>query len=135
MFKLSIFATTLSVSLCPFFSGCAGARTTAEEPEEALAVALKLLETRDRSGFVERFMPPARLEKLKQRHETDDLDQIADALIGHRMEDLLREFILVKDTKPDFNDMRSQATFSANGADGKLVVVKFTLIDGKWYCY
>lgn len=135
MFKLSIFAMTLTVGLCPFFSGCTRTNTTAEMPEEALAAAIKLLEAKDRSGFVKRFMPPAKLEELKQRHETADVEQIANAIVGDRTENLLHNYEIVKDAKPDFNEKRTEATFRARGADGKSVAVKFKLIDGKWYLF
>jgi hypothetical protein len=45
----------------------------AEDPEKALAVAIKLLESKDHTGFVKRFMPPDLLAKELGRVDVGSL--------------------------------------------------------------
>jgi hypothetical protein len=102
----------------------------ADDPEKALALAIKLLEAKDHVGFVKRFMPPPDLEEALEKY---DINRLAKDEVGRRAERWLCEFKLVKVAKPVFNDERTQATFSAKDAAGKSIEVKFILVDGKWY--
>jgi hypothetical protein len=104
----------------------------AEDPEKALAVAIKLLESKDHTGFVKRFMPP---DLLAKELEKRGIDHIANEELGDRAEEWLREFKLVKGMKPVFSDERTKATFNGKDENGKSVKVRFVLTDGKWYLW
>lgn len=136
MLNRSILVTALSLSLCSFlWGGCAGTKKDPEQPEQLVTVAIKLLEAKDYTAFIERFWPPAVLEKHKEVHSTDDIDEIAKKTFGDRPDQMARlvsTLKLLKDTKPVFNDDRTRATFRGKDADGKSIEFPFTLIDGKW---
>lgn len=131
MFMQYALVTALALSLSTFLlAQPPEKKDAADDPEKALSTAIKLLESKDHIGFINRFMPPAVLAELLEKH---DIAQIAKKEVDYRAEKWLSEFKLVRGTKPVFNNERTIATFNAKDADGKSVRVAFILKDGKWY--
>jgi hypothetical protein len=106
-------------------------KQAAEDPAEALALAIKLLEAKDYAGYVKRLYPPEDLAKELKEHGIDGLVQMD--LGRGKSERLLRDLKLVKGATPVYNEKRTSVTFSAKEAGGRPVSVRFILRDGKWY--
>ena len=95
----------------------------------SLALAIGLLEAKDYAGFVERFVPPAELEKERGAGRT--LDDIA----GHLLiepDQLLARLRLVRGVSPTFHDGGTTAVFESVHQN-RPVRFAFRRIDGKWY--
>lgn len=131
MIRAQILAIVIAVSVSPLISAQSPKkRVTSDDPEKSIALAIKLLEAKDHVAFIREFMPPAALAKALEKR---DIHEVAKEDVGDRGEKWIREFNLVRGTKPVFHDEQTKATFRAKSADGKSVEVKLTLIDGKWY--
>ena len=98
---------------------------SAGEVRTALALAVGLLEARDHTGFVERFLPPDELECALACGETPAV------VAAKRLADpsaLLTRLRQVRGRDPAFADRGATAVFEGGGAR-----VVFRRVSGAWY--
>lgn len=128
-----VFSAALIVGLVAAQADCAYGpkkELTEEKPEAAIEAAVKLLEAKDYTGFLMRLMDP---DELAEALKGMQLDELAKFEVEYRAEKLLRDFKLLKGTKPELNKEATRAVFRANDPNGKKVEVTFKKVKGSWY--
>lgn len=98
------------------------------EPEAVVAHMIQLLEAGRGREFVETYMSPDDLAKMKERGRS--IDDLAKRFEGERVNELLEKLQAMSKVAPQWNEARDEASWDVGEGRGKL---RLQRIDGRWY--
>lgn len=98
------------------------------EPEAVITHMAQLLEAGKGREFVETYMSPADMAKMKERGRT--LDDLAKRFEGERVKELIAMLQAISKVPPQWNEARDEASWDVDQKPGKL---RLQLVDGRWY--
>ena len=130
---LSIRLLSISLLVFSFVSPVVG-QDVKPESREALETAIpegiRLLEAKKYKVFVEIFVPPADLKKIRERTSLEELAKS----FGERKAPILLEVLKeIKGTKPSLDDTGTKATFALKEKTGGKKSITFVKIEKYWY--
>ncbi len=101
-----------------------------EKLETAIPDAIKMLKEKKYAEFLKKFAAPDDLERILKRVA---IDEFAKKFGERKAEDLLKMLNAVKDVKPEFNDDKTEATYSVDKKINRRGKITFKKVRKFWY--
>lgn len=121
---------TAAVLVCSVWPGIATQKDPRTEPETALALATKLMESKDYAGFLKTFARPSELAELLAKRS---LAEVAAEFGRERATDLLAALKAALMTEPTYNTDRTRVDYRFQKPFGRERAVTLVKIDAYWY--
>ena len=104
--------------------------------ESAVAEAIRLLEAREHKTFLQKFIEPDALAKMREETEErgeDALDHLLKQFVPVKSETLLKALKSIKDATPSYENDGNKAVFKLEEGPYTKGHISFRRVDGLWY--